>query len=119
MPLRRAERARTRPEPEDRLPGDAHHGRAGAEPAAGAVPPGEGRPALTSFARTTARQHTRGGPVAIGYLGPEGTFTHAAARQLCPGADLTPLGTQAQAIARVEDRSEEHTSELQSRENLV
>lgn len=41
--------------------------------------------------------------MAIGYLGPEGTFTHAAARQLCPGADLTPLGTQAQAIARVED----------------
>lgn len=41
--------------------------------------------------------------MAIGYLGPEGTFTHAAARQLRPGADLTPLATQAQAIAQVED----------------
>lgn len=41
--------------------------------------------------------------MAIGYLGPEGTFTHAAARELCPGAELVALATQAQAIAQVED----------------
>ncbi|GAA4704324.1 prephenate dehydratase [Promicromonospora umidemergens] len=43
--------------------------------------------------------------MAIGYLGPEGTFTHAAARELRPGADLVALTTQAQAIALVEDGS--------------
>lgn len=40
--------------------------------------------------------------MAIGYLGPEGTFTHSAARELCPGADLIPVPTQGQAIEQVE-----------------
>lgn len=40
--------------------------------------------------------------MSIGYLGPEGTFTHAAARELCPDADLIPVPTQGQAIEQVE-----------------
>lgn len=40
--------------------------------------------------------------MSIGYLGPEGTFTHAAARELCPGGDLVPVPTQGQAIEQVE-----------------
>jgi prephenate dehydratase len=37
----------------------------------------------------------------VGYLGPVGTFTHGAALDLCPGAELIPLSTQAVAIEAV------------------
>lgn len=35
----------------------------------------------------------------VGYLGPEGTFTHGAATQLGGSADLVPLSSQSEAIA--------------------
>lgn len=39
----------------------------------------------------------------VAYLGPEGTFTHAAARELCPGDELVPVENQARAVAGVDD----------------
>lgn len=39
----------------------------------------------------------------VGYLGPEGTFTHAAARELCSDDELVPVESQAAATAALEE----------------